>query len=623
MGRLFHLLSLALLVPLLDGCALLQLRADARGYYAATVLAGRVSAPEEWQRGVSVVAVEATAGTRRIVHHVWLHEPGGYELIVPRGTYTVHAFADADGTGASEDATLHAASPPIAVDDSGTLTQVDLVLADAEGIALPVPARPVAMRSTQAGAVADLSDPLFSDEWGRRGYWAPMETFRQIGGSIHFTAPYDPSRTPVLFVHGAAGSAQAWKAFVPALGDGYQAWLFQYPSGASLDAMSHLLYWKLLNLRARYGFTRLHVVAYSMGGLLARRFMLDHGDEFPELGMFVSLSTPWAGDARASLGVARSPAVVPSWRDMQPEGEFLQRLFASPLPSHVRHTLMFSYRGASPADKVGDDGTVTLASQLRRDAEAQAWQVSGYDEDHAGILAAPHVHADVMRLLADADAVAQPASAQVRLRLRGADPADIAGAVPLLLLFSADPDAASTRVLPLDAADRDALARRLPAGRYRLQPVVPGYRVATAPLDVALTAGETADLDIDVVPQGLVHGHVRIDASALAPPAGAPVAGEPAMGGMKIEIEGAGIRRALVAAQAADSSRLLASWSTGKDAAAGAWFGFADLPAGLYRISAHLPGHASASAEYRVTPGTSSPPAALVIHAPSRKRGTR
>jgi hypothetical protein len=352
LGPLAWALALGLAAP---GCTLVQLRDEAREFQAATVLAGRVSPPAGWWGPVVVVALAddgAAAGRGRVAHQVWLHEPGGYELIVPDGRYSLLAWGDADANG-RPDAGEPAARQALAVEVSGQgiMLQLDMALvpgaAAAVRQALPADAPAPPRHSTQAGALVELTAPALSAESGRQGYWSPLESFRRNGGNVYFTEAYDPARTPVLFVHGAVGSAQDWAPFVARLDRRrYQAWLFQYPSGAALDSMAHLLYWKLLNLQLRHGFRRLHIVAHSMGGLVVRRMLLDHGAEMqPWLGAFASLSTPWGGEATAALGVQHSPAVVPSWRDMQPEGPFLAALFQRPLPAEVPHLLLFGHRG--------------------------------------------------------------------------------------------------------------------------------------------------------------------------------------------------------------------------------------------------------------------------------------
>jgi len=87
----------------------------------------------------------------------------------------------------------------------------------------------------------------------------------------------------VLLVHGALGSPQDWRAFFTGLDrTRYQAWFFCYPSGAAIDSMAYLLYWKLLNLQLRYHFDTLYLTAHSMGGLVVRTFLLNHGAQFPQ-----------------------------------------------------------------------------------------------------------------------------------------------------------------------------------------------------------------------------------------------------------------------------------------------------------------------------------------------------
>ena len=104
-----------------------------------------------------------------------------------------------------------------------------------------------------------------------------MDFFKEVGGNIYFLDEYDAAKTPILFIHGAAGSPQDWKYFVEHLdGRRYQPWIFYYPSGASLDSMSYLLYWKLGNLQRRYHFNRLYQAAHSMGGLVARSFLANY-----------------------------------------------------------------------------------------------------------------------------------------------------------------------------------------------------------------------------------------------------------------------------------------------------------------------------------------------------------
>lgn len=204
--------------------------------------------------------------------------------------------------------------------------------------------------------------------------------------------PCDPTRPTVLFVHGAKGSPKDWRSFAERLDvSRYHALFFAYPPHASVDEAARQLHRALLELQRREGCSPQVLTAHSLGGLVVRSFLLEHGAEFPQARLFVSLSTPWAGEPLAELGVRLAPLHPPAWADLVPGSRTLQRLFASPLPEHVRHVLFFSHKGSWSILSGNRDGAVTLASQLDHRAQRDADLVVGFDEDHEGMLESAEV----------------------------------------------------------------------------------------------------------------------------------------------------------------------------------------------------------------------------------------
>ena len=242
------------------------------------------------------------------------------------------------------------------------------------------------------GEIARLDDPRFTATRGEDGLWTPATVAVTSGFGIYFLEPYDPARTPVLFIHGAAGSPQDWRYAMERLDRSrYQPWFVFYPSGGRLETCARLLDQGVELLHARYGFHRLHVVAHSMGGLVARRFIelnvVDGGNRY--IHTFITFSTPWAGHEAATSGVKWAPSVVPSWHDVAPGSAFLDHLFDHRLKGLVAHHLFYGHRGKrSLLLPMENDGTVSVASQLRAEARADAASVQGYDEDHVSILSA-------------------------------------------------------------------------------------------------------------------------------------------------------------------------------------------------------------------------------------------
>lgn len=267
------------------------------------------------------------------------------------------------------------------------------------------------MRSEDGVKRGDLAEAAFSEARGRSGYWSPRKFLDELGADIYGPGEYDPTKTPILFVHGAAGSPQDWRYFVAHLDRShYQPWFFYYPSGAPVSDMSELLYRRLLEIQQRYHPRRLYITAHSLGGLVVRSMLGEHGESLPWVKLFISISTPWGGESLARMGVRLSPVVVPSWNDLCPHGRFLKTLFAKPLPPGIDYYLLFSHHGGHGIVRPNNDGAVTLASQLRPEAQAEAKRIFGFDESHTGILSSQEVLDQYNDLLRAADEGAAPGS---------------------------------------------------------------------------------------------------------------------------------------------------------------------------------------------------------------------
>ncbi|MCH7224848.1 lipase family alpha/beta hydrolase [Haloferula sp. A504] len=241
----------------------------------------------------------------------------------------------------------------------------------------------------ELGTIAELDDPKFSTERGSMGYWEPASYPMETGIGIYFLEAYDPTRIPVLFVYGAAGSPQDWRIFFERIDRRkYQPWFLHYPTGRRLDETGTSLNNGVKILQSYYGFSKIHVVAHSMGGLVTRDFILKNlGEGNRYIGRYVTISTPWGGQEFAESGVKRAPSVIPSWLDMVPGSDFQEQVFDHRLRGRVDHLLMYGHRSKrSLVLPKENDGTVSVKSQTDRRAAKDAVEVIGFDEDHVSIL---------------------------------------------------------------------------------------------------------------------------------------------------------------------------------------------------------------------------------------------
>ncbi|MFK5923400.1 MAG: alpha/beta hydrolase [Verrucomicrobiota bacterium] len=96
--------------------------------------------------------------------------------------------------------------------------------------------------------------------------------------------PYDPSKTPVLFIHGLGNSPATWAPMFSYLRNDeqirmrYQFWFFSYPTGVPYPANAAILRTQLDQMKKRYpGHKDIVVVAHSLGGNITRLLITDSG----------------------------------------------------------------------------------------------------------------------------------------------------------------------------------------------------------------------------------------------------------------------------------------------------------------------------------------------------------
>ena len=417
---------------LATGCVLLQVAEDQAKDAALVRLKGTVSAvePGDGARVVVLTRRPALGEPEDAIVDYYTRETDGvfYFAVLQPGVYSLAAFQDRNGNLVydrgepglnSSDATtfvmpagdtregielvIHPDDRIPTENDGGYDIRAFVAEAAAAGNAT------TARHLAALGDVVDLSDPRFGAKNGSRSLWEAWDFIFEGLQGIYFLEPYHPDRTPVLFVHGISGHPQQFSTLIDRLDrERYQPWFFFYASGEHLPKTAQLLVQLVQDLHVERGFDRMVLVAHSMGGLLSRDFLLQHREAMRRdaISTFISISTPWGGNAAADAGVARSPVVVYAWEQMATRGEYIRALFyedpetqkiSRRLPEGTTHHLIFGFVDGSPSD-----GVVAIASELHAPAQAQATSIYGVKASHAEILHHDLTVERVAALLADA-----------------------------------------------------------------------------------------------------------------------------------------------------------------------------------------------------------------------------
>ncbi len=403
------------ILVLLEGCIFFTLRDELTEMQRAHALTGRVFNQTQPETNVLLVLYQQTSGGLRISKGTILSSAVSQFVVETpaTGTYYLFAFEDLDNDltwDGKEPSGYYGNPDAIVVTDQSpeTLKGLDIHLSasparpDGFPEEISLSADKLGDSIVKIGQVVGFDDPILSQEYGNKGYWEPLSFIREVGIRLLFKEKYDADKIPVLFVHGALGTPLGWMDIVDRLDPvRFQPWFYYYPSGLSLSKTSAALNWMVNHLHRHYGFRELYVVAHSMGGLVARSFILKNGHENRQdiVKLFVSISTPWNGHKLTAKGVRQASVAVPSWYDMVPDSPFITSLFARRLPESVAYDLFFSYRGDCSLFLENNDGTVELSSELDDRAQGEALRIYGYNENHGTILTNEAVIAQLNLLL--------------------------------------------------------------------------------------------------------------------------------------------------------------------------------------------------------------------------------
>ncbi|MBK7862354.1 MAG: alpha/beta hydrolase [Archangiaceae bacterium] len=346
--------------------------------FEGTVSAGDVALEEG--RPIIVLLVREDGAKPRVESSAVLYHPGRYHFFANEGRYSVFAFEDLNSNLRIDDNEPRGAAAKQLLLHEGKLhSPVDLTLKNDPSLAA------IDWHPTH-DEVIKIDDDRLRERLGRKGHWAPAQWRAESGDDrLFLMEPYDPHRTPVVFVPGVGGTPDDMKAVIESLDHSrYQVWLFWYASGMRMSLSAQSLESVLDEYRVLHDFSNVVVVAQCVGGMVARDAITQMRERTPpySVAALVTFSTPWTGHRMAESGTSISPMTVPAWIDMSEGSAFQKSIIATAVPE-VPHYMFFSYGKGSD---VGDDGTVALTSELDLTMQRRATEIIGFSETHMGIV---------------------------------------------------------------------------------------------------------------------------------------------------------------------------------------------------------------------------------------------
>ena len=403
------LLCLSLILTTATACTVREISKQAAMVDNAAALKGTVEVEADGDTGqIYVLLFRFTGTSLEAVSFQLLSENGNYFFEVPPGKYTVGAFLDSDGDGKRSDGEW----TTYLGEESRTASLIEIKDGQPEtasvlrlkGLLTQVPEIPVVANFTASvtniGQLASLKDARFSIENSSIGLWRPADFLNTVGAGLFMLQEFESGKIPVIFVHGINGSPANFIEPIASLDrDQFQPWVLHYPSGIRLDMVSDYFVQAVDQLQATQHFDEFYVVAHSMGGLMTRSFVYKYkqANSAARLSLLVTINSPLYGIESAAIGVKTSPLVLPVWRDVATDSDYVQRVHAKAWPSDFPYHLIFSYQEGKEGD-----GVVPLRSQLSRSLQREARKIHGFNAEHSAILKDPDFIAQLNQILSQA-----------------------------------------------------------------------------------------------------------------------------------------------------------------------------------------------------------------------------
>lgn len=370
------------------------------------LLTGRITNIEQGNGPLLVAAVSSQYRENEVVAFTTVHAPlEEYTMFLPAGRYELFLFADLNKNRLFERNEQVAKASSTVQATAGGSGSVEGPSMTADYNNPGTTAFRVRFKVRAANYVySSLDDDFFDPKFGNEGLYNPAALLAHNQGFLFGLDTYDDRKTSILFVHGIGGTPRDWKYFVDGLDRSrFQPFFLYYPSGLPLDKLGSLLAqvidsWDKSSVSGH----KIVLAAHSMGGLVALSAIgkLAANGFPPSLRMYCSFSTPYGGDEAARKGVENAPVVVPVWRDIASDSDFLRDIRSLQMPKALPFYLFFTYRDPSTF-KLGEssDGSVTLRSQLVPEIQASAIKLIGFNENHDGFLNSEPARREFLRLL--------------------------------------------------------------------------------------------------------------------------------------------------------------------------------------------------------------------------------
>lgn len=403
--RLFQIITVIWFGIAVSGCSLMEIDQQTGAVDSAGAITGKIDIQSDQHGPVIVLRFTDDQGVAILTSRQTLSSSGTFKFNCPPGQFYIAAFIDQNGDGvyqSDEHGNYYGLPSKISV------AQNDQIAIDSFTISGPIPPLQVDIKVVgeadiaiwnNIGAVTTLDNPRFAEDHYAQGLWRPLDFLREAEGGLFMLEPYQADKTPILLIHGVSNGPRLWRSLIESLdSERYQPWLLYYPSGVRLNMISDYLVEALTRLEQHHHFDQFAVIAHSMGGLVARSFVKKYvafePDNLNKISMFMTVNSPMAGMSAAGAGVRQSPIIVPSWRDVDPDGEFIQDLHEWNWPDGIPYHLIISY-----LDDNADDGVVPLASQAQPKLQTEASRIYLFQQEHSMIIDDDQFHIKVKEIL--------------------------------------------------------------------------------------------------------------------------------------------------------------------------------------------------------------------------------